>query len=454
MLAGGMIFMLPIGIAAQDGTVNDSLSLTLDKAIEIALSENPSVKVADKEIEKVDYSRKEAWAGLIPSISGEASYNRNVKKPVIFLPEGGFGGGAPGGGGTNTIEMGSDNSYTASVSASMPLFNMSLFRNIQMTEIQMEQALESARQSRVNMVSEVRRAYFNCLLANDSYQVMKRSVKNARENYESTKSMFEQGAAAEYDVIRAEVQLRNLEPSLTDAKNGRRVSTLMLKILLGMDNKVFLKFEDQLEAFNNHIENMPDHPQNDISNNSELRLMEVQQLQLDKQFDLTRAQRFPTLSAFLNYQYQAQADNFEFGDYNWVNPVVAGLQLRIPIFSGFSKSYQEKQVQISMEQLEFQRENVTRQVTASVLNAFTSMEAAAERVESGKVAVRQAERGFEIAQTRYQAGAGTLLELNDAEVAMTQARLNLNQARFDFLTARAEYEKVLGNNLPGKLVER
>ncbi len=448
MLLCGIFFLLPFGVLAQDGPGSDSLSLTLDKAIEIALSENPSIKVADKEIERVDYSRKEAWAGMIPSISGEGSYNRNVKKPVIFLPEGGFGGSAPGGGGSNTIEIGSDNSYTASLSASMPLFNMALFRSIQMTEIEMEQALESARQSRVNMVSEVRRAYFNCLLANDSYRVMKRSFENARENYESTKSMFEQGAAAEYDVIRAEVQLRNLEPSLTEAKNGRKVSTLMLKILLGMDNGVYLKFEDKLEAFNNLIERMPAHPQDDISNNSELRLLDIQGLQLDKQFDLTRAQRFPTLSAFLNYQYQAQADNFEFGQYNWVNPVVAGLQLQIPIFSGFSKSYQEKQVQISMEQLEFQRDNVARQVTASVLNAFTSMEAAAERVESGKVAVRQAERGFKISQTRYQAGAGTLLELNDAEVAMTQARLNLNQARFDFLSARAEYEKVLGNNLP------
>ncbi len=432
------------GVGAQENQGSDTITLTLDEAIEVALSENPSIKVAEKELEKVDYSRKETWSGLIPSISAEGRYSRNVKKPVMFLsPDmaGGFGG-------SSTIEIGSDNSYSGTVSAGMPLFNMSLFRNIQMTEVEMKRALESARQSRINMVSEVKKAYYNCLLANDSYRVIQRSLRNAKENYENTKRLYEQGSAAEYDVIRSEVQVRNLEPSLTEAENGRKVSALMLKILLGLEQHVPVKFNENLQEFSGLIETLPPSPQEDISNNTEIRQLDVQEMQLDKQFDLTRAQRFPTVSAFLNYQFQTEADNFEFSEYAWATPVVAGVQVQIPVFSGFSKRYQEKQVEISMEQLKFQRENVERQVSVSVLNAFSDMEAAGQKVESGKVAVRQAERGYEIAQTRYETGAGTLLELNDAEVALTQARLNLNQARFDFLSARAEYEKVLGNNLP------
>ncbi|WP_016777150.1 TolC family protein [Anaerophaga thermohalophila] len=439
-----VVFVFPGAGTAQEVSVDDTLHLTLDKALEIALSENPLIKVADKEIEKVDYSRKEAWAGLIPSISAEGSYSRNVKKPVLFLSEdmaGGFGG-------SSTIEIGSDNSYSGAISAAMPLFNMSLFKSIRMTEVEMKSALESARQSRINMINEVKKAYYNCLLANDSYNVMLRSLENAKENYENTQKMFDQGAAAEYDVIRSEVQVRNLEPSLTEAKNGRKVSALMLKILLGLDRDIPLGFDENLEAFKELIEGMPSDPQQDISNNTDIRQLDIQKLQLDKQFELTRAQRFPTLSAFINYQFQTQANHFRFDDYRWATPIVAGLQLQIPIFSGFSKRYQEKQVEISMEQLKYQRENVERQVSVSVLNAYSSMEAAAQKIESARVAVRQAKRGYEISQTRYETGACTLLELNDAEVALTQARLNLNQARFDFLSARAEYEKTLGTNLP------
>ena len=440
------LFFLLIGttMQAQQKREADTLYLTLDKALNVALSENPTIKVAEREIEKVDYSRKEAWAGLIPSISAEGSYNRNIRKPVMFLSE----DMAAGFGGSTTIEIGSDNSYSASVSAAVPLFNMSLFRNIQMTELQMKSALESARQSRINMVSEVKKAYFNCLLANDSYNVMHRSLQNARENYENTRQLFAQGAAAEYDVIRSEVQVRNLEPSLTEAKNGREVALWMLRILLGLEREVPVKFEENLMAFNQLIEAMPSVPEQDISQNTDIRQLNIQELQLDKQFDLTRAQRFPTLSAFVNFQYQAQANHFQFNDYTWAKPVVAGLQLQIPVFNGFARHYQEKQVEISLEQISFQRENVERQISVSLLNAHSAMEAAAEKVESGKVAVSQAERGYQIAQTRYETGVGTLLELNDAEVALTQSRLNLNQARFDFLSARADYEKVLGDNLP------
>jgi outer membrane protein TolC len=171
---------------AQEEAGNDTLYLSIGEAVEIALSDNPGIKVADKEITKVDYSRKEAWAGLIPSVSAEGSYNRNVKKPVMFLSE----DMAAGFGGNTTIEIGSDNSYSGAITAAMPLFNMSLFRNIQMTEVQMESALESARQSRINMISEVKKAYFNCLLANDSYNVMKRSIRNARENYDNIKKFY------------------------------------------------------------------------------------------------------------------------------------------------------------------------------------------------------------------------------------------------------------------------
>jgi outer membrane protein len=450
MISNRLIFLLVAawfawtGARAQENQTSDTLTLTLDEAIEVALSENPSIKVADKELEKVDYSRKEAWAGLIPSISAEGRYSRNMKKPVMFLsPD-----MAAGFGGSSTIEIGSDNSYSGSISAGMPLFNMALFRSIQMTEVQMQSALESARQSRINMVNEVKRAYFNCLLANDSYYVIQQSIENAKDNFENTKQLYEQGAVAEYDVIRSEVQVRNLEPSLTEAENGRKVSVLMLKILLGLEKQVPVKFGKDLQAFSNLIETMPPSPREDISNNPDIRQLDVQEMQLDKQFDLTRAQRYPTVSAFLNYQFQTEANNFEFGEYEWANPIVAGFRVQIPVFSGFSKRYQEKQVEISMQQLKFQRENIERQISVSVLNAFSDMEAAAQKVESGKVAVRQAERGFKISQTRYETGAGTLLELNDAEVALTRARLNLNQARFDFLSARAEYEKILGNNLP------
>ncbi len=445
-----ILLMGPAVSQAQDMLLpaTDSLELTLDRALEIALSDNPTIKIADKELTRVDYSRKEAWAAIIPSVSAEGSYNRNVKKPVIFLPPGGFGGGGgDAGGAPTTLEIGSDNSYSASIMASLPLFNMSVFQNIKSVEAEMERVIESARQSRINLASEVKKAYFNCLLVNDSYRVLSGSVDNATENYENTKSLFSQGMVAEFDVIRSEVQMRNLMPNLVQAKNSVEITRMMLKVLLGLDNEVPIKIAQDLEDFSDQIENLPPQSQIDLSGNSDLRQLHIQEKILNNQFKMIRAQRYPSLSTFFNYRFQTEADNFKFSEYTWVNPAMLGLQLSIPIFNGFAKNYQEKQVQVGIQQLSLQREDARRNLTLAALSAFTDMETAAEKIESVKIAVRQAKKGYQISQTRYKTGTGTILELNDSEVALTRSQLNLNEARFDFLQAKSEYEKVLGTNL-------
>ncbi len=446
-VVGVFLFLGGAAMAQTPGRVaTDTLVLTLDRALEIALSDNPTIKIADQELTRVDYSRKEAWAALLPSLSADASYSRNVKKPVIFLPSGGFGGSSTGEGPT-TIEIGSDNSYLATIAASLPLFNKSIFCSIKAVEAEMENAIESSRQSRINLVAEVKKAFFNCLLVNDSYSVLSESVDNARENYENTRRLYAQGMVAEFDVIRSEVQMRNLMPDMVQVENSLQITRMMLKVLLGIDNEVPIKIGQDLETFSKQIEDGPSNAQLDLSGNSDLRQLNIQEKILSNQYKQVRAQRYPTLSSFFNYRFQTEADNLRFGEYTWVEPAILGLQLHIPIFNGFIKTYQEKKVQVSLQQLTLRREDTRRNLTLAALTAYTDMETASEKIESVKIAVRQAQKGYQISKTRYETGSGTLLELNDTELALTQARLNLNQARFDFLQARSEYEKVLGNNI-------
>src|SRR5690554_8140032 len=109
----------------------------------------------------------------------------------------------------------------------MPLFSLSLLQNIKLSEHEMKAALESARASRINMEAEVRKAYFSFLLARDTYEVMAQSVANAEENLKNVRQFYGQGLVAEYDVIRSEVQVRNLKPGLVQAENGVRMSEMM-----------------------------------------------------------------------------------------------------------------------------------------------------------------------------------------------------------------------------------
>lgn len=425
-------------VFAQESESN-VLELNLQKAIEIAMSDNPMIRIAEKEIKRVDYSRKEVRSALLPSVNGEGSYNRNFNKPVIFMPEGIFG---PGSGGP--IEMGYDNSFTGAVSASLPLFSYSLLQSIRISDHDVEIALESARASKINMAAEVRKAYYTVLLANDSYKVIRKSIDNANENLTNVRNLFSQGLVAEYDVIRSEVQVRNLMPSLIQAQNGVSMSEMMLRVLLGVHQDINIEVTDSLDDYQKMRTASAGDANFDISANSDLRKLDLQMERMQTQFQLVRSQRYPTLAAFAQYQFTAQSNDFDFGNYQWAKPFIGGLTLQIPIFRGFSVSHQEKQVKIGMEQMAMQREYLDRNLTLQVRNAYTNMQRAQEQIESGQMGVSQAERGYSIARTRYQTGSGTLLELNDAEIALTQAKLNLNQALFDLLSAEADFIMIQG----------
>lgn len=433
------ITLLPGGIANARETLPDTLVLDLQKAVEIALSENPVIKIAEREIARVDYSRRLAFSSLLPSVTAEGSYSRNFAKPVMFLPDGIFG---PGTGGP--MELGHDNSITGTLMASVPLFSYSILQNIKITEHDMLLALESARASRINMITEVSRAYYALLLANDGYKVMRQSIDNARANLENVNSLFSQGLVSEFDVIRSEVQVRNLTPSLIEAQNGVSFAQMLLRVLLGLDEAIAIKVADDLESIAGNVTGAETINSLDITSNSDLRQMELQIGQMQDRFKLVRSQRFPTISAFAQYQFQAQENHFRFSEFRWAEPFIGGLSLQIPLFRGFSANYQERQLRISMEQMTLQQENLVRNLSLQAREVLLNMERALEQIESNRLTVNQAQRGFSIAQTRYTSGAGTLLELNDAEIALTQARLNLNQAMFDFLNARAGLYRLTG----------
>lgn len=442
-----IIIVLLLGWGAQarsqEAMVSaDTLELTLDKAIELALTDNPTIHIANKEIQRVDYAKREAWSSIFPSISADGSYTRNMKLQVLFLPDGIFG---PGTGGAQ--EMGFKNSFTGSLTASMPLFSYSLFQNIKISEHEVKAAFESARANRINMEAEVRSAYYGLLLANDSYAVMQKSIENAEENLTNVQNMFSQGVVAEYDVIRSEVQVRNLRPSLVQAENGVRLSEMMLRVLLGVGQDIEIRVTEELFDFEKGLGAAIAPGDVDLSGNTDLVQMELQLDKMQTQYNLVRSQRYPNLVGFINYQAVSQANDFKFADYQWANPFSMGLQLSIPIFNGFSIHYQEKQVAIGMEQMHMQREYMERNLTLQMRNAYTNMIKALEQIDSNREGVKQAERGFSIAQTRYNTGSGTFLELNDAEIALTQAKLNLNQAMYDYLSAETEYRKIMGQEL-------
>lgn len=423
------LFLL-LYVAIQSAQAQDTLRITLQDAVRIALSDNPTIKVAGQEILLKKEARREAYAGLFPEASLVGSYSRAIKKQSFAMMG-------------EVIEVGTDNTYSGGLSVSLPVFAPALYKSISLTSTDVNLAVEKSRASRLDMVNQVTKAFFQLLLAQDSYEVLK-SYKQSEDNYNVVKAKYEQGTVSEYDKISADVQMRSLKPTVVSARNGVNLANLQLKVLMGMESDVKVAVEGNLKDYEMSMFTRQAMPRPDnLINNSTLKQLELNALQLKQTLKLQYTNFMPTLSASFQYMYTSMNDNFKFKEYDWRPYSTIGLNLSIPLFKG-SNFTQLKQTRIQMKQLEENRINTERQLTMQATSYLDNMAASTEQVVSNKEAVFQAEKGRTIAEKRYEVGKGTILELNSSEVALTEAQLTYNQSIYDYLVAKADLDLVLG----------
>ena len=465
-----LLFPGAFGARAQSQSQPDQLlTLDLKTAVGIALNENPTIKIADMEIEKKDYSKKETIAGLFPRIDAAASYSRTIERQTMYMDSEAFDigamfapiyntigqlhpgfqppqtGGSSSSSGETGMKVGTDNTYSLGFSASLPIIAPQLWKSVQMSSADIEQAVEAARSSRLSMVNQVEKAYYNLLLAQNSYDVIKMSYDNAKLNATDYKNKFEQGTASEYDVLRAEVQVRNLEPSLLQSENGVKLSKLQLKVLMGIDMSVEIEAADKLEDYEASMYEETLNIDTSLEQNTDLRQLDLQTAYLKKAVDVQRMAWFPTLSATANYNWISMSYGGMFDDFRWSPYSTVGLSLSLPIFQGGSRHFKIKQAKSNVLQLGLQRVSLKNTLSMQVQMSMDNIQKSIKQIASNKEGVRQAEKAYAIMQKSFEIGSATFIELNDADLALTNSRLSSNQAIYDFLAAKSELQLLLGN---------
>lgn len=425
--------LIPTTISAQD-----SVHVNLQKALEIALSENPTIKIANRTIESKKYYKDEQIAALFPSVSASASYQRTVKKQKMTME---FGGSPM------EIEVGTSNNYVAGLNFSLPLVAAPTWYNLKLSQIDVQNAIESARSSKIELINQVKSAYYGLLLAQDSYRVLQINFANVEMTAKNINDKYEQGLASDFDKLRADVQVANQKPQLTSAQQAVNLSAMMLKVLIGVDVTEPIIFDGHLSDFENEMLNykVVDGQLISLANNTDLRQLELSQEQLKTSLKLIKASSCPTLAFSGNYQYMTMANDFDFANYNWFPYSVIGLSLNVPILSWVGTSYKIKETKITMANLEDQKKYLENNLRVSVNSNLDNIRNAIAEMTSNKETMMQAERAYNIVQKQFEVGMATWLDLNSAELAMTQSQLLYHQSIYNFLTAKNELEKLMGN---------
>ena len=431
---------LALSASAEEQQVaqpEQKLVLTLEQALEIALSENPTIKIADQQIEIKRYAKQGTYASLYPQIDATASYQRVIKKQTMSMD---FGGQ------TQTIKVGSDNSFNGGVALGMPVINAQLWESLKVSALDVELAVEQARSSRIDMVEQVTKAYYGILLAKQSQELYQSVYDNAVENHEIVNKRFDVGSVSEYDLIRSNVSVQNALPNVIEAEYTVTLALWQLKALLGIDLQREIDVTGSLMDYVHVLDKSYDISQLNLENNSTLKQLDMQEQMLEHAVKITKLANVPSLSVNAAYLYTALGNDGKFFKKDAWNPYsYAGLQLNIPIFAGNKRRAATREANLNLANLKLQRENVERQLRVGIVQYLNNMQSSVKKYHASAATVDQAQRGYDIAVKRYDVGRGTLVEIDNSQVALTQAELQRNQSIYNFLTAKVSLDKVLGD---------
>ena len=409
---------------------SETLVLTLEQALEIALSENPTVKIADETIQAKKYAKKGTYAALWPDISASGSFQRYIEKPSFHIMG-------------QTVKMGTTNTVSGGLQAAMPLVNAQLWKSLKLSAMDVELAVEQARSSRIDMIEQVSKAFYQVLLAKDSYEVYKRVYDNAVENHKIVEKKYAVGAVSEYDFIRSKVTVSNAEPNVFEAENSIIVALWQMKALLGLDLDRKIDCAGKLADYESAMSARIDTPTT-LANNSTMRQFDIQERMLNQSLKMQRATNLPSLNASINYMVNAMDESLALAHYKWMGSSTALVSLNVPIFSGGKRRAAINQAKINLTTLQLQRENTERQLHTAIMQYESSMQTSLKQYHASSENISQAKRGYDIAVKRYEVGGGTLVDVDNSQLAYTQAELSRSTAIFNYLINQASLEKIKG----------
>ena len=456
--------------------------ITLEQALKIGLSENVSVKVADMEIERTGFAKKGTYASLFPQIDASGSFQRTIKKQVMYMDfdmsalGGAMGGGAAGGEGTTPpaggegttppagsegagsqggssssngggFEVGRWNNFSAGLSASMPLVNAQLWQSLKISGLDVELAVEKARSSRLDMVTQVKNAFYSALMAKEAFDVYKQVYENAMQNLAETQKKYDVQKVSEMELVRAKTTVANAIPNVYNAESSVILALWQLKAVLGVDLDMNLDVAGKLS---DHAEQMLyDIKENEdvtLDRNTTMKQLAIQAEMLAETIKVQKYANIPSLAMVFNYSMNAMTNDFNFSEYRWTPYSVVGFSLSIPIFAGGKRYHQIRQAQNQYDQVQLQTLNTERQLKIAIRSNLATMETSMKSYYAAQDAVASAQKGYDITEASYKVGRSTLIELNDAQLALTQSRLAESQAILNFLTAKTQLEQTLGQD--------
>ena len=439
-----LIVLLTFAIVAKSQTTNQSYSLTLDQAIGLALTNNYSVINAGRDIASAEQRKWETTAAGLPQINAGVDYGNNF----VYTRQGVTGGGSFGGkaGDVSTIAFGTKHSMNARATLSQLLFDGSYLVAIQASKTYLKYYQNAKQKTDVEVKEMVVNAYGNVLLAEESIGILEKNKATLSKTLSDTQAIFKNGLIEEENVEQLQITLSSINSALNNTKRVLDVAAKMLKITVGIDINSDLKLTDKLDNLTvSNLDLAFSQKEFNVTESIYYQMASNFQEQRSLELKLQKSKALPSLSANVNFGYNAFSNQFTFfnGDQKWNNFSNLGVGLNVPIFSSLGRSAKTQQAKIAFEQAKTQLTETEQKLRLQYENAKSEYDFSIEEYATSESNLNLAERIEKKQQIKFGEGLSSSFDFSEAQRQLYTAQQNYLQSMVNIINKKAALEKLI-----------
>jgi len=421
----------------------DTLTLSLDEAKKMALKNNFELRNSLNDIETARYKVKETVATGFPQVDATINYMDNIGLPVQLVPGDFFG--EPG----KDIEVQFGTKYSSSAGATVNqlIFSGSYIVGLQAAKAYLEQSQKNYQKSRIEVIRTVSEAYFLVLATEETIEVLDSTLAITKKLAQQTEIIVASGFQEETDADQLNLLVSDLETARNNAIDQLSIARSLLRFHLGM------KDNQRLVLLNEDIDRMIElaAPESfiskpfDLNNNIDFRILKNQQDLALLQVKLEKSAYLPNISAFLNYQTQAQRQNWDFFDAKgkWYSSSMLGVTMNIPLFSSGERYAKVRQAQFQFEKTRVAEEQVGTQLKLQYETSQSELKNALLTYHNTIKNRSVAEKIFLRTGIKYTEGIVSSLEYLNAHNQYLNAQSQYINASLNLLNKTASLESLL-----------
>ncbi len=424
------------------------LNLTLDDAINYALKNSYSNKIAENDIKAAHKKKWETTTIGLPQISAKVDYQNWLKQQVSLLPAEIFGGNK---GEFTEVTFGTKQNLNAAITLNQLIFDGSYLVGLQSAKTYLQISEQAKEKTELGTREAVINAYGNVLVAEKSIEILKQNKTVLEKNLSDAKKIYENGFNEEEDVEQLEITLGNLNSQLNNVVRMKAIAYKMLNLTLGNSINTKLTLMDNFDSLiNKNIDlNLATQSFN-LENHIDYKIAQNDRESRRLLMRLEQSKALPSLSAFVNYGYTGNADSFTFlnSEQKWFGSSLLGVSLNIPIFSSFRRESKTKQAKIALESADIRLEETKERLNLQVASTKSNYQLSIENYQTAQKNLALAKRIEKKQQIKFFEGISSSFDLSQAQNQLYTQQQNYIQSMLEVIAKKAALENAL--NIPIK----